>query len=287
MTRGKRYALYFREKDIIQLQTKISLKDVRVYLNNTKLEGVSVSFRGSMSLEASLVIPIFLCFMMTILVGIEMVRLQTNVFEALHHSASEIIVSGTVSSYSDDFLQYLSNKEYPFLVLSGGSEGIKLTNYSDIDGDGIIHIKASYNMKNFFDGMNINSKYRRINDSITGHSFTGYVPISNRGEEHEEEGYVYITRTGVKYHEDMNCTYLRVKSREIAACDIANARNQDRGKYYACEICNPELTGTLYITDYGDRYHNSSMCMALYKESQIITKREAINRGYSPCSKCS
>lgn len=287
MAREKRYALYFRDKLKKLLRTKISLKDAKANSPITKLESVSVSFRGSMSLEASLVIPIFLCFMMTILVGIEMVRLQTNVFEALHHSVTAYFLNEVSGNFQNSTKEYLSTKEYPYLILEGNENGIKMTDMSDLSGDGLIYIKVSYCMKNFIGSMNISKNIRTINESITAHGFTGYEPISRQGYEYEEDEYVYITRTGVKYHEDMGCTYLRAKSVPIAAESIRGARNLDGKKYYACEICNPELTGTLFITDYGDRYHNSAMCMALYKESTIISKKEALARGYSPCTKCS
>ena len=42
--------------------------------------------RGSMTVEASMVLPVFLFFMMTLLMGIEMVRLQSNLFAGLGSS---------------------------------------------------------------------------------------------------------------------------------------------------------------------------------------------------------
>lgn len=42
--------------------------------------------RGSMTVEASMVLPVFLFFMMTLLMAIEMVRLQSNLFAGLGSS---------------------------------------------------------------------------------------------------------------------------------------------------------------------------------------------------------
>ncbi len=42
--------------------------------------------KGSMTVEASMVLPVFLFFMMTLLMGIEMVRLQCKLFAGLGSS---------------------------------------------------------------------------------------------------------------------------------------------------------------------------------------------------------
>ena len=42
---------------------------------------------------------------------------------------------------------------------------------------------------------------------------------------------------------------------------------------------------TVYVTDYGDKYHRSS-CQYLHSSKNAISLSTAVNRGYTPCSKC-
>ena len=42
---------------------------------------------------------------------------------------------------------------------------------------------------------------------------------------------------------------------------------------------------TVYVTDYGDKYHRSS-CQYLHSSKNAISLSSAVNRGYKPCSKC-
>lgn len=42
---------------------------------------------------------------------------------------------------------------------------------------------------------------------------------------------------------------------------------------------------TVYITDYGDKYHRE-WCGSLWHSSNPISLAKAIERGYEPCQKC-
>ena len=57
-------------------------------------------FKGSMAFEGSLVLPIFLFFMMTVLLGLESVRFQSNVQEALHQAGNRAAFEGYLTKYA-------------------------------------------------------------------------------------------------------------------------------------------------------------------------------------------
>lgn len=70
-------------------------------------------------------------------------------------------------------------------------------------------------------------------------------------------------------------------------CSITNAASEG---YSPCSICevNSDTTKTteeiVYITNTGSKYHRS-WCSYL-KSSNPITKEQAIEKGYTPCSRC-
>lgn len=246
--------------------------------NKSLKESAPVSLRGSLSLEAGMVIPIFLFFMMTILLGIEMVRLQTNVFEALHEEY--ICEFEERRNDTSRFYEYLESKNNVYLCADGG---VNLADNSTIDTDGYINLTAEYAFKPFIYLMPLNLK--SVRDTVYGHSFTGF---SDWGSEYINEGneYVYVTATGVKYHRSPDCSYIKVSPRAINASELDNYRNSSGGKYYPCRTCHAKKRGTVYITGDGSAYHQSANCSALKRSVRIITLKEAEESGYTPCSKC-
>lgn len=246
-------------------------------------ESVFPSFKGSISLEAILVSPIFLLFVISILMSLEMIRLQTNVFEALHQAESVAFATEGQNSTSVA-LNYFCTLEYADLCLDGGVEGLNFCDTSSINEDGIIDLSVSYKMKPLIRWIPINQF--RVEDSVYGHSFTGYETGGTDTFGIEKEEYVYVTESGTKYHRDSTCQFLRVTSMAVDASYLKKRRNNDGGKYYPCEVCNPSKTGILYITPEGDRFHSNKDCPSLKRTVTVVTLEEAVDNGYTPCSKC-
>lgn len=247
---------------------------------NSLKESALVSLKGSLSLEAGMVIPIFLFFMMTIILGIEMVRLQTNVFEALHEEYFAEYVSLDDSS-KNRFYEYLESKENVYLCTR---EPIEVTYDSDIGSLGKIDIVATYEFKPFIRYIPIGIP--PLKDRVFGHAFCGYKGPVEGNLSLEKDEYVYITKTGSKYHRTADCSYLKPSVKAVPAESVDGMRNSAGGKYYPCNLCNAIKSGVLYITDDGTSYHSSAMCMALKRTVRIVTLKEAIANGYTPCSKC-
>lgn len=63
---------------------------------------------------------------------------------------------------------------------------------------------------------------------------------------------------------------------------------KDSGSIYSCST-EPSSTDTssviVYVTDSGTKYHRSSCCY-LWNSKNSTDLEDAVNRGYSPCSRC-
>ena len=97
------------------------------------------------------------------------------------------------------------------------------------------------------------------------------------------QGGVYVTESGRVYHEDPECSYLNPSIREVDEDAIGGLRNRSGEKYRPCESCGGG-SGTVYITDEGNRYHRSIDCSGL---KRTIHTEEKGSCGLRPCLKCS
>jgi len=116
----------------------------------------------------------------------------------------------------------------------------------------------------------------------TVHTWTGYVNgLSGEGISE----YVYMTKNGTVYHRSRECSHIRLKIEAINRNDLKALRNTGGGRYKKCEYCNPKSADMrLYITEDGDRYHNTLSCPGL-KRTILRVKLSDID-GVRPCSRC-
>ncbi|SHO53861.1 TadE-like protein [Anaerocolumna xylanovorans DSM 12503] len=170
-------------------------------------------------------------------------------------------------------------------IIEGGMEGVS-TYLSDFMGeDDRIDIILSYYLKPPVTLFAINDFF--ILQRVTLRGWNGYYPdTKEENAEEEDTGYVYITENGSVYHLWEDCTYLKISVRETYFSNIGNLRNLSGGKYYPCELCKNmrQTSGTVYITDTGDRYHGDINCSALKRTVLKIPLSEAGSRGL--CKRC-
>lgn len=243
--------------------------------------------KAGMALEGSLVLPIFLFFMMTVLLSLEAVRFQSQMQEALFQAGTKSAFSGYQVKYADgtkedakrQVREYLDSQLYPYLCVKKDISWEDLSTVSD----GRILYQVSYFLKPFIGWLPIGEI--KINDRFVSHTWTGYMGTQEWGSSKEAEIYVYVTDTGSKYHLSHNCTYLRVKVQMVDYEAIDFLRNQSGGKYYACSKCRPPKGGAVYITSDGSSFHGYADCSALKRTVYMIPLKETT--GYTPCSKCS
>lgn len=250
--------------------------------------------KAGMALEGCMVLPLFLFFMATLLYGFEMLRFQSDVYEAMHTVGSKVCFYAYESRYgkeentdvlnksasSEAVEQYLEEQFLPYLCVEGGKDGVLVK--VDFDSYGNVEINTVYTMKSFINLLPIGDI--KIRDRFFAHGFVGYMGEDQGKKEDKAEIYVYITATGTRYHFSEECTYLKVPIKSLSGTAISSLRNNSGEKYYPCERCDPDENGPVYLTEWGNRYHRKADCPALKRTVYIIPLSEAGNR--TACSKC-
>jgi hypothetical protein len=238
---------------------------------------------ASMTVEAAFVLPIFLFAMLLMGYLAQMARCQDFVTQALTRVAREIS-----AEYGATQKETLTSRVYCQMKLEqylDGSVAVSLLNSHICEDNDEIDLVADYRMQLPFHLLK--SDWRTFQTRVHTRAFTG---VENRGGESigTEERDVYITETGRVYHDSLSCTYLKLSISQLKFCDIEAMRNENGGKYKACEKCckTQILSGqkTIWITNFGDRYHVSRSCSGLKRLIRTIKRSEAGSR--TPCSKC-
>lgn len=125
--------------------------------------------------------------------------------------------------------------------------------------------------------------FRMIN-RYYGRLWTGY-DLTGASNDSNAQDVVYVTENGEVYHEDRNCTHLKLSIREVSMDEAEAARNKSGGCYTECSKCRKKVfRGTVWIGLEGDYYHYDRECPGLKRTIYTIPRRQAAQ--YRPCSRC-
>lgn len=205
--------------------------------------------KGGMTLEATLLLPFFLCAVTALLYLFAFTSVQSRADRKLMERAEALAVTGGQGNLTDPYIRLYDAQavSLPFPWLSFGRD--------------LVTRKAVV----------------RAWTGYTGESFQGAFV----GE------IVYITPEGTVYHRNRDCTYLRLSIRQVASGALDLERNASGGRYTPCEYCvrQGQPGGTVYVTDYGASYHNNRNCQGLKRTVMAVPLSQV--GGRRGCSRCS
>lgn len=279
------------------------------FLERTSLFAfLSGKIRAGMTVEASIVLPLFLFFFLNLGCAIEMIRLHGNLQLALWQIGSKMAIygyaldSGELPEDSDGWWRELAGAVVSATYVKGqvinaagadyldssplanGAVGIQLWESEIFGSNDEIDIVVTYSVSPFSSLIGFRP-FRMVN-RYYAHVWNGY-RVSGSGEAGEVTQMVYVTEKGTVYHMSMECTHLQLSVQETASSGIENLRNQKGGKYYPCSKCaDGSPPSTLYITSEGDRYHYERGCSGLKRTVTSMTIEQAQEAGLRPCSRC-
>lgn len=261
-----------------------------------------------MTVEASIVLPLFLFFFLNLGYAIEMIRLHGNLQLALWQIGNKMSLygyaldSGELPENNDGWWRELAGAVVSATYVKGqimnsagaeylngspltnGAEGIQLWESEIFGSDDEIDIIVTYSVSPW-SGL-IGFRPFRMANRYYAHIWNGY-RLSGAGEEGEVTQLVYVTETGTVYHMSMECTHLQLSVREISPIGIGGTDNQWGSGYHPCSKCaNGRPPSKIYITNEGDRYHYDRGCSGLKRTVSSMTIEQAQEAGYRTCSRC-
>lgn len=248
--RSHKTRLNIKNKLILQVH---SIYKSMAYITPNKKENgqkrMSLCLRtvsGAISIEAALVIPLFIFFMANLMILILVFR-----------------------DYS-----------YSYSKLQQNARGVALASVNINDDNELVTLQKEMNIAPLIKEMGFNKSSTHI--KVTYRKWTGY-NICGEADGINEEEYVYVAEYGTVYHKDRNCKHLSIQLKIVAAEELTSLRNNNMEKYSKCEICNAQGTGIFFVTDGGSRYHGSASCSGLKRTVRSVKLSEV---ALPPCSIC-
>ena len=262
---------------------------------------------GSMTVEASLALPLFIFFFVNIMTMFNIVKVQSDMEAALHQTGSEMslmafdlrfgersfgmeggsavdtLAGAAGIFYAKEQVRMYLGDGINYSCVTDGFEGMSFLQSKVMFGNDIIDLVVDYKVHPMipligFKEFGVESRYY-------GHAWTGYDISSGLEIEGLDEEMVYVTEYGEVYHRSIDCEHLRLKVQSVSFDELSHLRNNDRKKYYACEYCGENIGGgNVFITGYGEKYHSSINCLGLKRKIYTIPISEV--GGRRPCSTC-
>lgn len=274
-----------------QFSKKTNQNDNHIETKKSKRASFSASEKGAMTLEASLVLPLFLIALLMLVSAGEILMIHGQVGHGLEEAACQkaaneyviskkkktenIVENGTAKAV---FLASVNKKFLDKSSLAGGSAGILITGATALNSKGEYVLTARYCIQKrmpFLSGFT-----GTFTQKIRQKAMTGYVPD---GDE-RNEGIVYITPHESVYHTDLNCTHLAL---DISVDEHVEKYLQGETSYQECEKCTKYHQGDifcLYIAKEGDAYHTDLTCSGLKRTVKQVDKSTL--KGVKPCQRC-
>lgn len=264
--------------------SKLSMKGISLFICRKRRK-----YKGSMTVEASILLPLLLFFFLHMFGVVEMLRLHSKLTFGLWECGNQLTVYAAMPEELSDKIPdvavsylYVKNRMESFLgreyldtsPLVAGRHGL---NYLESDYDGAcIDIGVTYQVAPQFTVFPF--PYLRMVNRYYGKVWTGY-------ENNPEMEFVYVTIYGEVWHSRADCTHIFIRVSETDWNKIGDLRNVNGGRYYPCELCDKKEKGEkTYYTEYGDRYHKDRECSSLVRYIRAILWSDTIS--YRPCSRC-
>jgi len=249
-----------------------------------------VSRRGSATVEASLLTPIFLCAICSLIAICQLLIISAKVQYATSQTLRICVRNQSLLYYSCDkeaagrtdvteiFYSVFEPSDLCQGLIEGGSRGIKLSLKTGQKERETIEITASYCLRV---PIPFASRFRlKKRVYLSRRLATGYVP--HTGGQDRDDPIVYIAENGTVYHTHMDCSHICLKITD----GLLIKGIVESSTLTPCEYCarGGGLPSRIYVTANGDHYHTSLACSGLKRTVKAVPLSKV--KGMRRCSRC-
>lgn len=248
--------------------------------------------RGSCTVEASFVVPLFIFAYLAVLQLLWIVGAQITIHNSMYEAGLMVAKTGYMTQEKANVGNAVgiatfyskANKEYLDCVsIVGGSAGIVVTASQEGDDTDAVMLNARYIVNNRFDILGL--WFAEYQHNLLVRRWNGVDTLDrDRINKNSKSHMIYLTTYGEVYHESKECAYLELSIRVVTAEKLPNERNMSREKYDPCNLCGYKKDALqFYITDYGGVYHTKLTCSGLIRGIMSVAREDTDRRA---CPKC-
>lgn len=250
--------------------------------------------KGSLTVEAALVFPLAVFALTAFLYLFFLIQVRTEISRALTDTGRELsqmaYMSEDAGSLAPSALAVLYGKQginnylegrVAAEIIKGGIGGISFLGTTWEEETSVLTLQVSFQAVfppgiTWFHPIQVTQK--RVVRGFTG--FSGREGAAGT----EDSSLVYVTDHGSVYHRDLSCRYLKLSVQQTELDKVDELRSGDGSRYYPCERCWKEGSEIVFLTEEGNRYHQTLNCSSLVRG--IHTVRLWDIEGLPPCSVC-
>lgn len=243
--------------------------------------------KGSITIEASLAVPLFFLATLCVIYLMEMMALQMSVRIGMHTALEQIVgETTTLATIGTDGIEEMvvaaiGEEKLEQSILLNGKDGLDCSESKVSLSNGCVTLHVNYTLQLPIPQFgNLGLTYE---EEMVGKAWTGY----DGGVNVEEEIMVYISDTESVYHLSSSCTHLQLEIYGTTMEEVVNLRNEYGEMYTPCSKCieaEEALSGVIYVASTGTHYHSNLSCSGLKRSIYEVPISEVIGMGL--CSRC-
>ena len=252
---------------------------------------VSFSASASMTVEAALVLPLFLFAGILLMTPFRIMDVERQMQAIVMAVGEEISQTAYLSVDSGEMPAETLSVAYAEAAVRSRAaglpvHGLSLAGSSLLEDGETIDLVAVYRIPMPFSmfGLDASERMNRCYLRAWVGRDTG-ADSGGAGDGEEDDPIVYVGRDSTRYHVSASCHYLSNRLTAVSLEEVGNCRNGSGSRYTPCTRCGGNVSGTVYIMTSGEHYHSSRTCSAILAYVRAVRKSTVEYLG--ACSYCS